>query len=121
MGWAVIWGDVIFLLFSADLDMLCSGSSSNNVKVICFMLGTGLPTGLFVGNWRRSLKGAPVANTSRMRIAISPGAAKFRPGIAFCLGLKLASKMALKKGNTNFRLEYSARIKKTGTPFQMFK
>ena len=57
---------------------------------------------------------------------------KFRPGIAFTIctnqfhlpengreGLKLISKMALKKWNTNFRLEYS--IRKKGLPFQMFR
>ena len=51
---------------------------------------------------------------------------KFRPGIAFTIctnqfhlpengreGLKLISKMALKKWNTNFRLEYSIRKKRT--------
>ena len=51
--------------------------------------------------------------------------AKFRPGIAFTIctkqflfskkttakGLKLVSKMALKKWNTNFRLVYSVRKK----------
>ena len=51
---------------------------------------------------------------------------KFRPGIAFTIcrnmfhlpengreGLKLVSKMALKKWNTNFRLEYSIRKNRT--------
>ena len=49
---------------------------------------------------------------------------KFRPGIAFNIGtnqfnlpknegLKLVSKMALKKWNTNFRLEYSIRKNRT--------
>ena len=49
---------------------------------------------------------------------------KFRPGIAFNIcrnhfnlpkneGLKLLSKMALKKWNTNFRLEYSIRKNRT--------
>ena len=50
---------------------------------------------------------------------------KFRPGIAFITkkngreGLNPVSKMALKKLNTNFRLEYS--VRKTGLPFQMFR
>jgi len=34
--WAVIWGDVI-LIFSAYLDILCSGSFSNLVKFYSFM------------------------------------------------------------------------------------
>ena len=34
-------------------------------------------------------------------------------------GLKLVSKMALKKWNRNFCLEYS--VRKTGLPFQMFR
>ena len=49
---------------------------------------------------------------------------KFRPGIAFKIctnqfnlpkneGLKLVSKVALKKWNTNFRLEYSIRKNRT--------
>ena len=56
----------------------------------------------------------------------SSGLVKFRPGIAFTIcttqfhlpencqeGLKLVSKMALKKCNTNFRLEYSIRKNRT--------
>ena len=57
---------------------------------------------------------------------------KFHPGIALTIctnqfhlpgndhqGLKLVSKMALKKWNRNFCLEYS--VWKTGLPFQMFR
>ena len=57
---------------------------------------------------------------------------KFHPGIALTIctnqfhlpendhqGLKLVSKMALKKWNRNFCLEYS--VRKTGLPFQMFR
>ena len=57
---------------------------------------------------------------------------KFSSGIAFTIctdqfhltengreGLKLVSKMALRKWNTNFRLEYF--VRKTGLPFQMFR
>ena len=77
-----------------------------------------------------TIKGQTDRSTGKWYAKFRTG--KFRPGIAFtnCTnqfhspkngreGLKLVSKMALKKWNTNFRSDIPP--EKTGLPFQMFR
>ena len=90
-----------------DYDFLKAGRTCCKYSLYTFYMGK--PVGPRFGQWY-----------SKFRTS------KFRPGIAFTIctnqfhlpkndreGLKLVSKIALKKSNTNFRLEYSVRKNRT--------